>query len=60
MMLVPTAINGRRNAVKDFVDRYIEKITGVVSCFDRILFKGYLPLGFGTAMDVSSAIRVYC
>lgn len=51
MMLVPTAIKVRRNAVKDFVDQYSEKITGVVSCFDRILFKGYLPLGFGTAME---------
>ena len=37
--------------MKDFVDQYSEKITGVVSCFDRILFKGYLPLGFGTAME---------
>ena len=37
--------------MKDFVEQYSEKITGVVSCFDRVLFKGYLPLGFGNAMD---------
>ncbi len=51
MMVVPTAINPRRNAVNDFVDQYNEKISGVVSCFDRVLFKGYLPLGFGDAME---------
>lgn len=51
MMLVPTAINVRRNAVKDLVDQYNEKVSGVVSCFDRVLFKGYLPLRFGTAME---------
>ena len=50
-MEVPTAIDTRRNAVNDFVEQYSEKITGVVSCFDRVLFKGYLPLGFGRAME---------
>ena len=28
-----------------------ENITGVLSCFDRVLFKGYLPLGFSDAME---------
>ena len=28
-----------------------ENITGVLSCFDRVLFKGYLPLGFPDAME---------
>ncbi len=37
--------------MKDFVEQYSEKITGVLSCFDRVLFKGYLPLGFGDAME---------
>ncbi len=37
--------------MRDFVDQCSEKITGVVSCFDRVLFKGYLPLGFGNAME---------
>lgn len=37
--------------MNDFVEQYSEKITGVVCCFDRVLFKGYLPLGFGRAME---------
>ena len=37
--------------MRDFVDQCSEKITGVVSCFDRVLFKGYLPLRFGNAME---------
>ena len=50
-MEVQTAINGRRNAVKDFVEQHSEKITGVLSCFDRVLFKGYLPLGSAVGME---------
>ena len=37
--------------MRDFVEQYSERVTGVVSCFDRVLFKGYLPLGFGRAME---------
>lgn len=37
--------------MKRFVRQYNEKITGVISCFDRVLFKGYLPLGWGDAME---------
>lgn len=51
MMEVDTTINGRRNAVKDFVEQHNEKITGVLSCFDRVLFKGYLPLGSAIGME---------
>jgi len=50
-MEVHTAIKVRRNAVKDFVEQHSEKITGVVSCFDRVLFKGYLPLGSAMGME---------
>ena len=34
----------KENAVKRFINQYNELITGMLSCFDRILFKGYLPL----------------
>ncbi|MCB9937491.1 MAG: hypothetical protein H6823_04565 [Planctomycetaceae bacterium] len=29
--------------MKRFIRQYSENITGVISCFDRVLFKGYLP-----------------
>ena len=37
--------------MKRFIRQYSEKINGVLSCFDRVLFKGYLPLGWGDAME---------
>ena len=37
--------------MKRFVRQYSERITGVISCFDRVLFRGYLPLGWGDAME---------
>ena len=36
--------------MKRFVTNYSEKITGVISCFDRMLFRGFLPIGWGDAM----------
>ncbi len=36
--------------MKRFAQQYSELITGMISCFDRILFKGYLPIGWGDAM----------
>lgn len=37
--------------MKRFIRQYSERISGVISCFDRLLFKGYLPLGWGDAME---------
>jgi len=37
--------------MKRFLRQYSEKITGVISCFDRVLFKGCLPLGWSEAME---------
>jgi hypothetical protein len=34
-----------------FTRQYSKLITGVISCFDRILFKGYLPIGWGDSME---------
>ncbi len=30
--------------MKAFLDKHAAKITGVLSCFDRLLFRGYLPI----------------
>ena len=30
--------------MKEFLEKHTEKITGTISCFDRLIFKGYLPL----------------
>ena len=38
-------------AVNSFVEKYNDRITGVISCFDRMLFKGYLPIGWADAME---------
>jgi hypothetical protein len=34
-----------------FIEKHREKVNAVLSCFDRILFKGYLPLGYPEAME---------
>jgi hypothetical protein len=36
--------------MKDFVETHQSKIRGVLSCFDRMLFRGYLPLRCGSQM----------
>ncbi len=36
--------------MKAFIDRYKDRIHGVLSCFDRMLFRGYLPIMSGWSM----------
>jgi hypothetical protein len=36
--------------MKAFLDKHESKITSVLSCFDRMLFRGYLPIMSGAAM----------
>ena len=36
--------------MRNFVRKHSEKISGTLSCFDRLLFKGYLPLGWADGM----------
>ena|SRR5438093_4363061 len=36
--------------MKAFIRKYEDRIHGVLSCFDRMLFRGYLPLMSGWAM----------
>lgn len=41
----------KENAVERFVAQHADRISGTISCFDRVLFKGYLPLGWPAAME---------
>src|SRR4029434_10395614 len=38
------------NRMNEFIAKYADKIMGTLSCFDRVLFRGYLPLFSGAAM----------
>jgi hypothetical protein len=37
--------------VKNFIQAHQNRITGTIQCFDRLLFKGHLPLGWPDAME---------
>jgi hypothetical protein len=39
------------SAMQKFIEKHHHKITGTISIFDRLIFKGYLPLGFADAME---------
>ena len=46
--------------MKEFLEKYQDRIHGVLSCFDRMLFRGYLPIMSGWQMAQffnSSGIR---
>jgi hypothetical protein len=36
--------------MKEFIRKYEDRIYGVLSCFDRVIFRGYLPIMSGWAM----------
>ncbi len=36
--------------MKEFIRKYEERIHGVLSCFDRVLFRGHLPITSGWKM----------
>jgi len=33
--------------MKEFIRKYRDRIHGVLSCFDRVIFRGYLPIMSG-------------
>ena len=37
--------------MENFLTKYSKMIAGTISCFDRLVFKGHLPLGWGEAME---------
>lgn len=40
-------VNETEGVMRKFVAKHAALITGTLSCFDRVLFKGHLPLGCG-------------
>ena len=36
--------------MRGFLEKHASKITGVLSCLDRMLFRGYLPIMSGAAV----------
>jgi hypothetical protein len=36
--------------MESFINKHADKIVGTLNCFDRVLFRGYLPLMSGFAM----------
>jgi hypothetical protein len=43
--------------MEQFTTKHRDSISGSISCFDRILFKGHLPLGWPEAMEAFLAQR---
>ena len=43
--------HAKENAVKDFIQKHRDQISGVIMCFDRLIFKGYLSLGWDGQME---------
>jgi hypothetical protein len=41
----------KENAVNSFVQQHADKITGILSCFDRLIIKGYLPFSYPSSME---------
>jgi hypothetical protein len=39
------------NAMRNFTDKHTGKISGTIACFDRIIFKGYLPISWAESME---------
>jgi len=37
--------------VKDFLEKHGDKVTGVISVFDRVILKGYLPISYPGAAE---------
>ena len=37
--------------MRRFLAKHVATTTGTLSCFDRLLFKGHLPLGYPHAME---------
>jgi hypothetical protein len=49
--MVLSRCHRQENAVQKFLDQFTTRISGVISCFDRVLFKGHLPLNWPEAME---------
>jgi hypothetical protein len=50
-MIVSTRTLSKENAVDSFVQPHAGQITGILSCFDRLILKGYLPFSYPLSME---------
>ena len=41
-----------------FVRKHQKKINGTLSCFDRMIFRGYLPIQSGFAYSYAGRVRL--
>jgi hypothetical protein len=46
-MMVGVTSHRQENAMNDFVKKFAHVMIGALSCFDRVIFKGHLPIGAG-------------
>jgi hypothetical protein len=44
-------IDEREVVMRKFVAKHATQVAGTLSCFDRLLCKGHLPLGYPQAME---------
>ena len=44
------SVEHREDAMEEFIRKHEARIHGVLSCFDRMLFRGYLPIMSGWSM----------
>jgi hypothetical protein len=50
MLVCPEHIAGKGNAMNEFISRYKERISGVITGFDRLVFRGNLALNHEAGM----------
>jgi hypothetical protein len=50
MLFCPETTSEKGNAMNDFISRYSDQISGVITGFDRLVFRGNLALNHETGM----------
>lgn len=51
MMLVLDISTPEHDAMDRFIMQHREKIAGTLSCFDRVIFKGHLPISYAAGLE---------
>lgn len=51
MAVASSPPENKENAVDSFLHKHADKITGTLSCFDRLIFKGYLDFTYPRSME---------
>jgi hypothetical protein len=58
--LHPSILAGELQGMDRFSEQHVGRISGALSCFDRVLFHGYLPIMSGAAMATFLKSRGSC